>query len=113
MTTQELKEHNRYAFEVFCKTVLRNKARNIHKKINRTEQCEIFFADIPIELETQQWREDEYDLDKRIAINSSSNGFLIEDKSLAAALTVLLPKYREVLFLSYFMEHSDREIGSD
>ena len=111
MTTQKMAEHKRYTFEVFCKTVLRNKARNIHKKLNRIEQREVLFSDMPAELEAMLCREDDYDLTVRIPIKSNGKKFFVENKALAAALTILLPKYRELLYLSYFMEHSDSEIS--
>lgn len=34
--TENQKLHKQYAFEDFMKTVLRNKARNIHKKIGHS-----------------------------------------------------------------------------
>ena len=111
MTTQEMMEHKRYTFEVFCKTVLRNKARNIHKKIARIEQSEVLFADIPPVFEALLCCEDEYHLADRIAIKLDNKEFVVENETLAAALTLLLPKYKEILFLSYFMEYSDREIA--
>ena len=36
--TENQKLHKQYAFEDFMKTVLRNKARNIHKKLDIQEQ---------------------------------------------------------------------------
>ena len=38
--TENQKLHKQYAFENFMKTVLRNKARNIHKKLDIQEQRE-------------------------------------------------------------------------
>ena len=38
--TENQKLHKQYAFEDFMKTVLRNKARNIHKKLDIQEQRE-------------------------------------------------------------------------
>lgn len=111
MTTQEMTEHKRYTFEVFCKTVLRNKARNIHKKTARIEQREVLFADIPPGFEAMLCYGDEYHLADQIIIKSDNKEFVVENEKLAAALTILLPKYKEVLFLSYFMEHSDSEIS--
>jgi len=111
MTTQEMMEHKRYTFEVFCKTVLRNKARNIHKKTARIEQREVVFADIPPEFEAMLCYEDEYHFADQIIIKSDNKEFVVENENLAAALTTLLPKYKEVIFLSYFMEHSNSEIS--
>lgn len=38
--TENQKLHKQYAFEDYMKTVLRNKARNIHKKLDIQEQRE-------------------------------------------------------------------------
>lgn len=111
MTTQERMEHKRYSFEVFCKTLLRNKARNLHKKENRIDRHEMLFADFPSELEALLCYDDHYDLFIHIPIKSSNDEFVVENEALASALTFLLPKYKDVLFLSYFMEYSDREIA--
>ena len=35
----------------------------------------------------------------------------IFDPELAAALLQFLPRFREVLYLAYFLEYSDKEIG--
>lgn len=111
MTTQEKAEHKRHTFEVFCKTVLRNKARNIHKKQNRIEQHEALFSDFPSELEPLLCYEDDYDLFVHIPLKAGDKEFVVENEALASALTFLLPKYKDILFLSYFMEFSDREIA--
>ena len=111
MTTQELMEHKRCTFEVFCKAVLRNKARNLHKKRNQIERTEVFVADMSEELETCLYYEDCYDFVEQITVSNGAKKYLLDNETLAAALTVLVPKYREVLFLSYFMGCSDKEIG--
>ena len=45
--TENQKLHKQYAFEDFMKTVLRNKARNIHKKLDIQEQREHVFVVTP------------------------------------------------------------------
>ena len=37
--TEDQKLHKQYTFEDYMKTVLRNKARNIHKKLDIQEMC--------------------------------------------------------------------------
>jgi len=70
MNGQEYKQHKQHAFEVYCKTVLRNRARNIHRRLNYTKQHEVSFERLETEEMTCAAIEDQYNVS--CAINTPS-----------------------------------------
>ena len=109
MTSPEFEEHIQYAFEAFCKKLLKNRARNLHRKLNMQEGREITMSCLPTEDIIEPSYEDEYGLTEPLLFRKANIHF--DDPRLRAALVSLLPKYREVLLLFYFMGYSDAEIG--
>lgn len=104
-------EHKQYAFEAYCKAVLRNKARTIHKRLNRQAGREVLFSDIAPELLDSIATSDAYCLSEPVILETLEHSIPLENRELADALTGLVPKYREVIILSYFMEQTDPEIA--
>lgn len=111
MVTQELMEYKRHSFEVYCKTLLRNKARTLHKKQSLKEHREVVFSDIQDEVEDLLFYEDVYNLDEQEFFVDRERRYPLKNRALISSLSLLLPKYREVIILSYFMEHNDSEIS--
>lgn len=109
--TEEMKTHKQYAFEEFFKTVLRNKARNLHKKLNTIEQHEAAAADFEADVFDAAAAEDTYQLEARYQFVVKEQKILVTDSQLGQAISFLLPKYRDVLLLAYFMEWSDSKIA--
>ena len=109
MTSPEFEEHIQYAFEAFCKKLLKNRARNLHRKLNTQEGREITMSCLPAESVIEPSYEDKYGLSEPISYGKAT--IYLDNPQLRAALASLLPKYREVLLLSYFIEYSDAEIG--
>ena len=110
MDDLEYMEHKQYAFEVYCKVILRNRARNIHSRLNQKRKHEVCLD----ELASEQWIkasvEDGYDLATGVVLDHLGNQYSI-DEDLAAALSILLPKYREIIIRAYFLDSSDTEIA--
>ena len=65
---------------------------------------------LPTEAIIEPSYEDEYGLTEPLLFRKANIHF--DDPWLRAALTSLLPKYREVLLRFYFMGYSDTEIGA-
>ena len=98
-------------FDLYCKTVLRNKARNLHKELARKEQTEVPIDDLsPGTKQTMQCG-DRYDFSVVVPLGLHGETMRLSDPELAAAIFRLLPRFRDVLYLSYFMEYTDKEIG--
>lgn len=84
MVTQELMEYKRHSFEVYCKTLLRNKARTLHIKQSLKEHREIVFSDIQNEFEDLLFYEDVYNLDEQ-------NFFMDRGKAILLKIAHLYP----------------------
>ena len=98
-------------FDLYCKTVLRNKARNLHKELARKEQAEIPIDDLSPETKLPMQSIDQYDFSVSVPLGLQGDVMRLSDPELAAAVFRLLPRFRDVLYLSYFMEYTDKEIG--
>lgn len=108
--TQEQEAGIMQAFDAYCKTVLRNKARNHHKKSTRKNTIETSLDELPPELEESMQYKDSYDFSHAVPAGLTGQEMHIEDSALAAAVFQCQPRFREVLYLAYFMEYSDKEI---
>lgn len=107
----ELMEHKQYSFEAYFKKVLINKARNLHKKRKIQQAREILFSDLPVETVMAFSYEDQYDLSLPSTYEWQGQRFKFENRALDEALRCLLPKYREILLLAYFMDYTDAQIA--
>ena len=111
MITPEQMERVQYQFEAFCKLVLKNKARTLHKQFDRQEGREIALSTLPPEAVPEPGYEDEYHFTDPVRFSKQDWQVQIDNPVLRDALASLLPKYREVILLSYFMGYSDAEIA--
>ena len=107
----EQMEHTQFAFEVFCKTLLRNKARNIHRRIRNLESREVLFSGIETDSSLVGVHMDNYSLDEPVVLDIRGQRILVRDQTLAKAIRSLLPKYQEVILFSYFTDYSDVKIS--
>lgn len=99
------------AFDAYCKTVLRNKARNLHKELAKQNHFEAAMDELPPEAEQPMQYWDQYDFTQPVPIGLTGQEMRISDPELAAAIFQFLPRFRDVLYLAYFLEYSDKEIG--
>lgn len=90
------------------KTVLRNKARNIHRKLDIQEQREAAASNFDESIFDSLITEDSYVLDTMTSFSVKEHVFVVTPH-IGNALSYLQPKYRDVLLLSYFAEWSDME----
>ncbi len=108
--TENQKLHKQYAFEDFMKTVLRNKARNIHKKLDLQEQRETAASNFDESIFDSLITEDSYVLETMMPFRVREQVFVVTPL-IGKALSHLQPKYRDILLLSYFAEWSDSKIA--
>ena len=97
-------------FDSFCKTVLRNKSRNIEKQRKRIGEMEICFSALS-----------EKDVDKICSVDNYPSDYTrfyvfghqidIKNEQLADAISSLPGEKRDILLLSYFLGMNDREIA--
>lgn len=111
MNTSDYEKTIEHQFDSFCKTVLRNHARNIYVESKRRNE-----RTISLELLTQaQWNElsilDDYDSDY-ICFAIYNYNIRIEDILIAQALEALNKKKQDIVLLSFFLNMTNADIAS-
>ena len=98
-------------FDAFCKTVLRNEARNYHRDMKRQRDRETSFSVLPqVEL-AKLFTVDHYPSDDFVF---SSHGYdlHIDNELVAAAFAELPQQSQSILILHCVLELADGEIGA-
>ena len=96
--TENQKLHKQYAFEDFMKTVLRNKARSIHKKLDIQEQREAAASNFDDSIFDSLITEDSYVLETMMPFRVKEQVFVVTPH-IGNALSYLQPKYRDVFIV--------------
>lgn len=110
-TKVELEETIECQFDSFCKTVLRNYARDLYNEINRRNKTMVSLElATPAELATLAIF-DKHDFD---AISQIVHGQLVSiyDDVIADAIESLTLRQKDIILLSYFAEMSNAEIAT-
>ena len=103
-------EHKQHAFDSFCKKVIRCEAYNAYRAIGRRQDLEIPFSQLPEEAMETLATWDVYPWEYT-SFPMGGDVILIKDDRLAAALTALPQRFRDILLMYWFLELADREIG--
>lgn len=113
MNTEQYKEHIERTFNAFCKIVLYHAALNAYRKIRRKQRFEVSLDYLRAFDFEPAYAADKYFVkyDMPTAFTVRGKTAIVESEQLAAALLRLPEKQREVLFLRYYLDYSDTEIG--
>jgi RNA polymerase sigma factor (sigma-70 family) len=111
--TEAYKEHIMYSFNGFCKVVIRYAAINAWRDRNRRRQKEISFEYLTEEKFYPLNTSDEalkspYE---QYPVTICGQTIILTNGELAAALLSLPEKKREVIYLYFFGNYTQREIG--
>ena len=98
-------------FDAFCKTVLRNEARNYHRDMKRQRDHETSFSVLPKAELDKLATVDHYPSDSYVF---SSHGYdlLIDNELVADAFASLPEQEQSILILHCVLDMADGEIGS-
>lgn len=98
-------------FDAFCKTVLRNEARNYHRDMKRQRDHETSFSVLPQAELDKLYTVDHYPSDDFVF---SSHGYdlHIDNELVAAAFAELPQQAQSILILHCVLELADGEIGA-
>ena len=101
----------RCRFDAFCKTVLRNEARNYHRDMKRQRDHETSFSVLPQAELDKLYTVDHYPSDDFVF---SSHGYdlHIDNELVAAAFAELPQQAQSILILHCVLEMADGEIGT-
>jgi len=103
-------QDKRYAFNSFCKQVLKNEARNCYDEIKRRRDKEVSFSELSEQELEQLSTVDKYFATEQI-FSVLGHDVIVNDELIAEALRNLPEQKRDIILLSYFLELSDGEIG--
>ena len=113
MNTEQYREHIERTFNAFCKIVLYHAALGAYKKLRKKQQFEVsldYLREFDFEpVATTDEYFVKYDVPTAFTVRGKT--VIVESEQLAAALLRLPEKWREVLFLRYYLGYSDEEIG--
>jgi len=104
--------HKQYAFESYCKSVLRHEACNLQREKERREQREISLQTLPEEVLEQLAVMDEYPWE-HTEFDVGGEVILIKDPRLAAALELLPEQDRRILLMYWCLDMTDWEIAAE
>ena len=113
MNSEQYREHIERTFNAFCKIVLYHAALGVYKKLRKKQQFEVsldYLREFDFEPATST---DEYFVkyDVPTVFTVLGKTVIVESEQLAAALSRLPEKWREVLLLWDYLGYSDTEIG--
>ncbi len=111
--SEQFMEHIEYAFNAFCKIVLRYEAVGAWRDLKRKEAREISLDYLMSERFFEPSAMDRYSekQDKPTAFFVLGKEVIVDDEQLATALSRLPKLRREVLLLYYFVGYRDEAIG--
>ena len=108
--TEEYKEHIEYTFHAFCKVVIRNAKYNALRTWRRKYQREISLESLTEEKFYPFSTTDDY-FSGEYPVTVCGDTLIFYDRLLAAALSRLPLREREMLYLSFFKRIPQHEIG--
>ncbi|NBJ87877.1 RNA polymerase sigma factor [Acutalibacter sp. 1XD8-36] len=111
--SEQFTEHIEYAFNAFCKIVLRHEAINAWRDLKRKAEREISLYYLMSERYFEPSAMDSYfeKRDKPTVFLVFGKEVIVDDERLATALSKLPKLRREVLLLYYFVGYRDEAIG--
>ena len=111
--SEQFMEHIEYAFNAFCKIVLRHEAINAWRNLKRKEEREISLDCLISEKYFEPSAMDCYfeKQEKPTVFFVLEKEVIVDDEQLAKALSRLPKLRREVLLLYYFVGYRDEAIG--
>ncbi len=111
--TEAYKEHIMYSFNGFCKVVIRYAAINAWRDRNRRRQREISFEYLTEEKFYPLSTSDEFLKSpyEQYPITICGQTIILTNGELAAALLSLPERKREIIFLYFFGDYTQQEIG--
>ena len=110
MTAQEFATYQEQTFDSYAKRLIRNEGADAKKELARRAKREAQLSALsPVELSALAG-EDRYSPEK-VTLFVRENEINVFDVVLGQALSVLPPKWRDVLVLHYFLDESDAQIA--
>lgn len=111
MTPDRHEEYKQKAFDSFCKKVLKCEAYNGYRDLRYRREHEVSLSDLSEEVMEQLAVYDRYSWEYTPFPVKGGYVILIENDTLAEALSALEPVDREIFLMYWFLEMLDRDIA--
>ena len=115
--SEQFMEHIEYAFNAFCKIVLRHEAINAWRDLKRKEAREVSLDYLMSETSFEPFTTDnyfeQYVYEKPTVFVVQGKEVVVTSKRLADALANLSEQRRTVLLINFFLGYSERKIGNE
>ena len=98
-------------FDSFCKTVLRNFARDWYRAKQRHGRNEVLFSELPDDHSLEPIHIDPISSAEKYFFDDLERSIAIENDALAQALHSLSGRKRQIILLAYFLDWTDQQIG--
>ena len=98
-------------FDSFCKTVLRNFARDWYRAKQWRGKNEVFFSELPDDHLQEPIHIDPISPVEKYFFDDLEQSIAIENDALAQALHSLSGRKRQIILLAYFLDWTDQQIG--
>ena len=99
-----------YQFDSFCKTVLRNEARDMRSEEKRWNEKFVSLDELAEEQMSALCACDHYELETFI-FHTHGHIISVEDAEIAGAVAKLPERQRDAILLSYFLDLKDVEVA--
>ena len=113
--SEQFMEHIEYAFNAFCKIVLRNAAISAYRDFGRKQKREVSLEYLISETSFEAFSTDTYfeQYEQPTIFVVKGQEIVVTSKRLADALSKLTEQRRNVLFLYFFFGFTDAQIGKE
>ena len=102
--------HISHVFDSYCKTVIRNEARDIQREYSRLRSRQISLDNIPEDY-LDFYQTTDYSIDNSVTFLTFGMEILVSNLTLADAINSLDKNKRKIILLFYFAGFNDREIS--
>lgn len=110
MTQEQFHKYQENIFDSFCMTVIENTRKSIQKQLSQQGNREKSLFDLTPDEFAKIAVSDAYELDAE-TFSIDGETITIHNPTLAQALRSISPKLREIIFLLYFLDKSESQIG--
>ena len=113
--SEQFMEHIEYAFNAFCKIVLRNAAISAYRDFGRKQKREVSLEYLISETSFEAFSTDTYfeQYDQPTIFVVKGQEIVVASKRLADALLKLTEQRQNILFLYFFFGLTDTQIGKE
>lgn len=110
MNSNDLKSGKVLAFDLYCKKIMRNEARDFYREQDKLRTQETLFSELTEQEKTQLYACDTY-FNTEHFFKVLNFDISVKGEWVYQALSLLSEPYRNILLLSYFVGMTDKQIG--